>query len=76
MSSILAHHRPSALTTRHAISQRVGSNTEDERAREPKRLVLMPGGHFDAYVDGFDISSAAASDWFSQHLLTREPIPA
>jgi fermentation-respiration switch protein FrsA (DUF1100 family) len=46
------------------------------RAREPKRLVLLPGGHFDAYVDGFDISSAAASDWFSQHLLTLEAIPA
>jgi fermentation-respiration switch protein FrsA (DUF1100 family) len=47
-----------------------------ERAREPKRLVLLPGGHFDAYVDGFDITGAAASDWFSRHLLTPEPIPA
>jgi fermentation-respiration switch protein FrsA (DUF1100 family) len=47
-----------------------------ERAREPKRLVLLPGGHFDGYGDGFDIASAAATDWFSQHLLTREPIPA
>jgi uncharacterized protein len=47
-----------------------------ERAREPKRLVLLPGGHFDAYGDGFDIAGAAASDWFSQHLLTPEPIAA
>jgi fermentation-respiration switch protein FrsA (DUF1100 family) len=47
-----------------------------ERAREPKRLVLLPGGHFDAYVNGFDSSSAAASDWFSQHLLVRDAIPA
>jgi hypothetical protein len=47
-----------------------------ERAREPKRLVLLPGGHFHAYTGGFDISSAAACDWFSQHLLTHEPIPA
>ena len=23
-----------------------------ERAREPKQLVILPGGHFDAYVDG------------------------
>jgi uncharacterized protein len=23
-----------------------------ERAREPKRLVMLPGGHFDAYVEG------------------------
>jgi fermentation-respiration switch protein FrsA (DUF1100 family) len=31
-----------------------------ERAREPKRLVILPGGHFDAYVDGFDEASAPA----------------
>lgn len=40
-----------------------------ERAREPKRLELLPGGHFDAYVAGFDRSSAAARDWFTQHLM-------
>jgi uncharacterized protein len=39
-----------------------------ERAREPKRLVILPGGHFDAYVDGFDEASAAARDWFVEHL--------
>jgi fermentation-respiration switch protein FrsA (DUF1100 family) len=39
-----------------------------ERAREPKRLVLLPGGHFDAYVDGFDRSFGAARDWFRTHL--------
>jgi fermentation-respiration switch protein FrsA (DUF1100 family) len=39
-----------------------------ERALEPKRLVLLPGGHFDAYVDGFDHSSGAARDWFRTHL--------
>lgn len=34
-------------------------------------LVLVPGGHFDAYVGrGFEISSAAARDWFVEHLLT------
>ena len=47
-----------------------------ERAREPKRLVIMPGGHFDAYVDGFDVSSGAAVDWFVQHLLVQETVPA
>jgi fermentation-respiration switch protein FrsA (DUF1100 family) len=41
-----------------------------ERAREPKRLVLLQGGHFDAYVGpGFERASAAARDWFVQHLL-------
>ncbi len=47
-----------------------------ERAREPKQLVIMPGGHFDAYVDGFDVSSGAAVDWFVQHLLARDTVPA
>jgi uncharacterized protein len=40
------------------------------RALEPKRLELLPGGHFDAYVgDGFEHASGAARDWFVQHLL-------
>ena len=39
-----------------------------QRALEPKKLTLLPGGHFDAYVKDFDASSAAARDWFVQHL--------
>ena len=39
-----------------------------ERAFEPKRLVLLPGGHFDAYVEGFAQSSGPACDWFREHL--------
>ncbi|WP_028930715.1 alpha/beta hydrolase [Pseudonocardia asaccharolytica] len=39
-----------------------------ERAREPKRLVILPGGHFDAYVAGFEAASAPARDWFVEHL--------
>ena len=38
------------------------------RALEPKKLVLLEGGHFDAYVKDFDASSAAARDWFVQYL--------
>ena len=36
-----------------------------ERAREPKRLVILPGGHFDAYVDGFEGASTppGTSSW-------------
>jgi uncharacterized protein len=42
-----------------------------ETAAHPKRLVLVPGGHFDAYVGrGFEISSGAARDFFVEHLLT------
>jgi fermentation-respiration switch protein FrsA (DUF1100 family) len=47
-----------------------------ERALEPKRLVIMPGGHFDAYLDGFDVSSGAAVDWFVRHLLAQDTVPA
>lgn len=39
-----------------------------ERAYEPKRLVLLPGGHFEAYVEAFEQSSAPACDWFRTHL--------
>lgn len=39
-----------------------------ERALEPKRLVVLPGGHFDAYTDAFDDAAGAAADWFGQHL--------
>lgn len=42
-----------------------------EQAREPKRLAILPGGHFDAYVAGFDGAAGAATDWFSEHLLGR-----
>jgi fermentation-respiration switch protein FrsA (DUF1100 family) len=40
-----------------------------EHALHPKKLVITPGGHFDAYTGpGFEISSAAARDWFVEHL--------
>ena len=40
-----------------------------EQAREPKKLVILPGGHFDAYIADFEVSSAAARDWLVQHLI-------
>ena len=39
-----------------------------ERALEPKRLVLLKGVHFDAYVADFEASSGAACEWFVEHL--------
>ena len=39
-----------------------------ERAYEPKRLVLLPGGHFDAYVAEFAQSSGPAIEWFRTHM--------
>ena len=41
-----------------------------ERAREPKKLVLIEGGHFTPYIDAFDQTSTAARDWFIAHLMT------
>lgn len=39
------------------------------QALEPKRLEILPGGHFEAYAGpGFDQASRAARDWFVQHL--------
>jgi uncharacterized protein len=38
------------------------------RAREPKRLELYPGGHFSAYTDQFDRAANAATEWFAEHL--------
>src|ERR1700754_456585 len=40
-----------------------------ERAREPKKLEILDGGHFDAYIADFERSSGAARDWFVQHLM-------
>ena len=40
-----------------------------EHAAHPKKLVIAPGGHFDAYTGpGFEVSSSAARDWFVEHL--------
>lgn len=40
-----------------------------ERALEPKTLLLLDGGHFDAYVgDAFEISAPAQCAWFVAHL--------
>ena len=39
-----------------------------ERALQPKRLALLPGGHFDAYLGQFPQAEAAATGWFREHL--------
>jgi uncharacterized protein len=45
-------------------------------ANQPKKLVILPGGHFDAYVAGFDAASGAAAEWFVEHLVDRGAVPA
>jgi fermentation-respiration switch protein FrsA (DUF1100 family) len=39
-----------------------------DTAHQPKELVILPGGHFDAYTVGFEASSGPARDWFVRHL--------
>jgi uncharacterized protein len=40
-----------------------------DKALEPKKLVILPGGHFDAYVNGFSLSSGNAIAWYKQWLM-------
>jgi uncharacterized protein len=42
--------------------------TAYERALQPKKLVTIPGGHFDPYLSQFNKSSTAARGWFTEHL--------
>jgi fermentation-respiration switch protein FrsA (DUF1100 family) len=44
-----------------------------ERALQPKKLVTIPGGHFDPYTSQFDRAAGAARDWFIEHLQAPTP---
>jgi fermentation-respiration switch protein FrsA (DUF1100 family) len=39
-----------------------------ERAHQLKKLVMIPGGHCNPYLSGFDASCGAALKWFQEHL--------
>jgi dienelactone hydrolase len=39
-----------------------------EDALEPKRLILIPGGHFDPSISQFELASTGALEWFTEHL--------
>ncbi|HEV3340066.1 MAG TPA: alpha/beta hydrolase [Pirellulales bacterium] len=39
-----------------------------DRALEPKKLLVLSGGHFDAYVRDQRLTAEAARDWYVQHL--------
>jgi uncharacterized protein len=40
-----------------------------QRAREPKKLVVFKGGHFNAYQEpGLNTTAGSAVEWFRQHL--------
>ena len=38
------------------------------RAREPKRMVMVSGGHYEPYIERFRETSDATCDWFRSHL--------
>jgi uncharacterized protein len=40
-----------------------------DQAKEPKKLVLLPGNHFSPYVAEFALTSNEARDWFTRHLV-------
>jgi hypothetical protein len=47
------------------------------KAREPKQLLVVPGGHFDAYVgDNFRRSIEVQRDWFARHLAAGAAVAA
>jgi uncharacterized protein len=39
-----------------------------EDAHQPKELVIVQGGHFDAYTKSFEVFSGQARDWFTRYL--------
>lgn len=39
-----------------------------EAAHEPKRVVVIRGDHFAAYLENFDQFSSVAAAWFKEHL--------
>lgn len=43
--------------------------TAYQSALEPKKLVMLPGNHFDPYVREFALTSNEARDWFTRHLV-------
>ena len=42
------------------------------KAREPKKLVFIPGDHFSPYVEEFETCSKSACDWFLEHLQSND----
>lgn len=46
------------------------------QAREPKRLLIHPGGHFETYTEHFKRTAGAALEWFEEHLRPAAAAPA
>jgi fermentation-respiration switch protein FrsA (DUF1100 family) len=44
------------------------------QAKEPKKLVLLPGNHFTPYTAEFSLTGNEARDWFTRHLVMQGSI--
>ena len=71
--SYISRIAPTPLLMIVATDDTVASSTfaldAYEQAREPKRILVIEGGHFDAYRGpGFDTCAASARDHFLMHL--------
>jgi fermentation-respiration switch protein FrsA (DUF1100 family) len=60
---MIAAEQDSLIPTKHAAQVY-------ERAAEPKKLILLPCGHFDLYhtEPWFSKASGAAVEWFEKYL--------
>lgn len=70
--AVIAHVSPTPLlmvvATDDALTVTDVQLAAYEEALEPKRLVLLPGGHFDPYTTHYEVAGQAALDWFLEHL--------
>jgi hypothetical protein len=70
--SYIAHVSPTPLLLVVALGDHLTPADEAlaayEQALHPKKLVMLKGGHFDPYIAEFDKASAAARNWFVDHL--------
>jgi len=57
------------VATEDAVTPTDQAEAAFARAGEPKRLVRVPGGHFDVYLgQGFDRAMGASIAWLKEHL--------
>lgn len=51
-----------------ALTAGLGHAHDVDVVEEAEKLVILLGGHFEAYTKGFDQSMVPARDWFLEHL--------
>lgn len=46
------------------------------RAREPKKIVVLPCDHYEPYIEMFEEAAAPAAEWFVKYLIETTPVRA